>query len=421
MGSIEASEGWSRVTTTVPSRVSFEAARLALARLRFDVDAERDEALARAARICSNVLGVERVGVWLLEADGTRLLCPNLYVRAEDRCRKGETIDLESAPGYRDALASRKVIVVPDAQHSPATRELSPSYLQPLGITSMLDAPIFRDGEVVGVVCLEHVGPPRVWSDAECTFASSVADMVGLLIEQSERRAAEMALRQRIADEAEHHRSDLFGQIAAGVAHDFGNIMQGLQVALTEKEGATEAEHAQMRSQLRGLISAGTELVSRLRTFSTAPRQGSDCDARQVLAQLEPILVLLCQHGAEVRMDLAEGPARIALSRTDLERIVFNLVINARDAMTGFGHIDIRLQTSGGRVTIEVGDDGQGISEELLAQVFRPYFTTKAQGTGLGLATVRSIVEEAGGQVNAASKPGQGTRFTIVLPRLQET
>jgi signal transduction histidine kinase len=411
-------QGLDRAATT-PPRVSFETARLALARLHFDGESERDAALERAARICSSALAVERVGVWLLEPETHRLVCPNLFVRSEDRCRVGETIDLDPVPAYRDALTSRRVIVANDAQSAPATRELTESYLRPLGITAMLDAPVFREGEVVGVVCLEHVGPSRVWSDAESTFASSVADMLGMLLEQTARRAAETALRDRVADEADQHRHALIGQVAAGVAHDFGNVMQGIAAVAAELPGTTDFQRARLKIDLTRLSIAGTELVQQLRTFSTASRRGDHCDAREVLAQLETMLRLLCKGTAEVGLDLPPDPAWASISRSDLERIVLNLVLNARDAIAGFGHIGLRLRSSAQQLAIEVRDDGAGISRELLVQVFEPYFTTRAQGTGLGLATVRAIVEGAGGQITLTSEPGQGSCFTVALRRIE--
>lgn len=403
--------------TTSPG-VSFEAARLALARLHFEADSDRNAAIELAARICSTALRVERVGVWLLEGAGERLVCPNLFVRSEDRCRTGGSIDLDAVPAYREALGTRKVIVADDAQHAAATRELADIYLRPLGITSMLDAPVFRGGEVVGVVCLEHVGPARIWSDAEGTFASSVADMLSMLLEQTARRVAEAALRDRIADEADSHRHALIGQIAAGVAHDFGNVMQAITLAVSQLSSASSTERAGLHAELATLASSGMGLVRQLKRFALAPRQGERCDARDVLEQLEPILGLLCKGTAEVRVDLAPAPAWVSLSRTDLERVLFNLVLNARDAIAGYGHITLRLRSSASQVVVEVRDDGEGISQELLVHVFQPYFTTKTEGTGLGLATVRAIVEGAGGHVAVTSTPGQGSCFTVVLRRL---
>lgn len=402
---------------TTTQRVSFETARLALAHLRFDSERERDVVLQRAAQICSSTLGVERVGVWLLE--GSQLVCPHLFVRSEGTCRAGEVIELDAVPAYRDALLTRKVIVADDAQHAPATRGLADFYLRPLGITSMLDAPVFHDGVVVGVVCLEHVGTPRVWSDAESTFSSSLADMLGMLLEQTARRAAEVALRDRIADEADHHRHALIGQIAAGVAHDFANVMQGIALAVAALPHATEVEAAGLRTDLLSWTNIGVGMVQQLRSFSTAARRGDRCDASAVLVELRAMLVLLCRGTADLSLDVAPEPAWAAISRTDLERVVFNLVLNARDAIAGSGHISLSLRSAADNLVVEVADTGEGISQELLEQVFQPYFTTKVQGTGLGLATVRTIVERACGSITLASTPGQGSCFTVMLGRLE--
>jgi two-component system, cell cycle sensor histidine kinase and response regulator CckA len=402
-----------------PKPVSFETARLALAHLNFDGERERNAALERAARICSSALGVDRVGVWLLEPGTNQLVCPNLFDRAEGRCRVGETIELDLAVAYRDALFTRKVIVAEDAQHAPATSALTDTYLRPLGITSKLDAPIFREGEVVGVVCLEHVGPKRVWSDSECTFASSVADMLGMLLEQTARRVAEVALRDRIADEADHQRHALIGQIAAGLAHDFANVIQGISLAVAHLPRAGDAERARLQADLTSWTRTGAEMVQRLKDFATASRHGDRCDASDVLFQLGAMLTLLCKETAELQVDVARDPAWAAISRTDLERVVLNLVLNARDAIAGRGQIMLRLRSSAEHLAIEVSDNGEGISQELLVQVFQPYFTTKALGTGLGLATVRTIVEGAGGHISVTSEPDQGSRFTVVLRRVE--
>lgn len=401
-----------------PQRVSFETARLALAHLRFDGQRERDAALERAARICSTALGVERVGVWLLDAGGKQLVCPHLFVRSLGHCSKGESVDLDAVPAYRDALFTRRVIVADDALRAPATRELAETYLRPLGITSMLDAPVFREGEVAGVVCLEHVGPARTWSDAESSFASSVADMLGMLLEQTARREAEVALRDRIADEADDHRHALLGHIAAGVAHDFANVMQGISLAVDALPRATDAGRARLQTDLANWANTGVELVRQLRSFSTTSRRGDSCDVRDTVTQLEGMLGLLCRGTADVRVDAPPGPAWAGISRTALERVVLNLVLNARDAIAELGKITLCLRSSGDHVTIEVTDTGAGISQELLLQVFEPYFTTKARGTGLGLATARTLVEGARGHIAVTSRPGEGSCFTVVLPRV---
>jgi signal transduction histidine kinase len=204
-----------------------------------------------------------------------------------------------------------------------------------------------------------------------------------------------------------------------GVAHDFGNVLQGIELIVAELQRASRADRVRLEAELTRIASSGTALVQALRSFVRAPRQGDRCDARDVLVQLETMIELLCRRTAEVRLDIGPEPVWVAISRTDLERVVLNLVLNARDAIEGLGHISLGLRPSADQVVIEVRDDGAGISQELLVEVFQPYFTTKAQGTGLGLATVRTIVEAAGGHVTVTSQPGHGSCFTVTVRRVE--
>jgi two-component system cell cycle sensor histidine kinase/response regulator CckA len=104
---------------------------------------------------------------------------------------------------------------------------------------------------------------------------------------------------------------------------------------------------------------------------------------------------------------------------TQLEQIIMNLAVNARDAMQGRGRLSIRVIADAKTVAIDVADTGGGMPSEVVARIFEPYFTTKeiGKGTGLGLATVHGIVEHAGGKIAVASEPGCGTTFHIALPK----
>ena len=118
-----------------------------------------------------------------------------------------------------------RVVQADEAVLAPATKELEAAYLAPLGIGAMLDAPLFRNGKVVGVVCHEHVGPPRTWTSKEVDFVSSVSDTVALEMEAAALRDAEASLRAREAQLAELRKWEALGQLAAGVAHDFRNVL----------------------------------------------------------------------------------------------------------------------------------------------------------------------------------------------------
>jgi GAF domain-containing protein len=143
----------------------------------------------------AETLGVERVGVWLLNETRTVLRCESLYELSADRHSFGAELQSRSYPRYFAALERGRSVVAHDARRDPDTSEFRESYLEPIGITSMLDAPIRRSGRLVGVVCHEHVGPARTWAADEQDFAASIGDFLSLALEASRRRRAEQAFR----------------------------------------------------------------------------------------------------------------------------------------------------------------------------------------------------------------------------------
>ena len=157
-----------------------------------DVVAAWRELTEGAAR----TLNVARVGIWLFDGDGSALHCSDLYDLTRDRHSAGAELTAEHYPTYFQALQRDRVIAASDGRAEPRTAELSGAYLVPLGITSMLDAPIRVAGRVAGVVCHEHVGPPRDWSPAEQSFAGSIADLAALALEAAERARTGVALRK---------------------------------------------------------------------------------------------------------------------------------------------------------------------------------------------------------------------------------
>ena len=118
---------------------------------------------------------VERVGIWMVVDEGRAIRCQHLLQQSAHEIFEGAVLRSEDFPAYFTALEQNRTIEADDALGSATTGDLRDAYLQPLGITSLLDAPIFREGRVVGVVCHEHVGEQRHWSSVESAFAGSVA------------------------------------------------------------------------------------------------------------------------------------------------------------------------------------------------------------------------------------------------------
>jgi len=145
------------------------------------------------------VLNVARVSYWSLEQNPAALVCETLYQlerRGTDASFRGTRLESGSCPVYFQAMASKEPIVANRVDTTPATRELMDGYLRPLGITSMLDVPVWLNGRLVGVLCEEHVGEPREWTPEEIDFASAVANMVSLSLEAAQRTRSEQALRE---------------------------------------------------------------------------------------------------------------------------------------------------------------------------------------------------------------------------------
>lgn len=155
--------------------------------------------LAPVTETAARMLDVARSSVWLYNADRTAIQCVDLFLRNERAHESGVELFAKDFPGYFAALREERTIAAHDAHRDPRTREFSESYLSPLGIRSMLDAPIYASGTMIGVVCNEHVGAARTWTVEEEQFAASVADFVALAIESARRADVEAQLRAMLA------------------------------------------------------------------------------------------------------------------------------------------------------------------------------------------------------------------------------
>jgi two-component system cell cycle sensor histidine kinase/response regulator CckA len=409
---------------------ALEAARLRLARLAVDEDQSLERVFARSTRLIARTLEVERVGIWLFDDDRTHLRCVCLYQRSSDTHGTGAGLGLASLPRYRNALGERRAIVAHDAQTDPATAELTRDYLAPLGITSMLDAALFRHGEVAGVVCHEHVGPPRRWTEVEIGFAESVADLVALAMEQAALIDARRALDECLCRTEEDRRMAALGRVAAAVAHDFNNLLSIVQVRAEQVLGVSglPPNAAESVRVIVDTVRRSRDLTRQLADFGSAPRgpaREAPTDRAvldEVIAATGPMLATMARDGRRLHTDLAAGSSEVALGRAALERVVVNLVANAFDASDAEGTVDVTTARSGGLdgdyVSLSVRDRGHGIDDPVRPLIFEPYFTTRRTtgGCGLGLAIVYAVVQRAGGFIDVDTAPGVGTAITVHLP-----
>jgi signal transduction histidine kinase len=396
-----------------------------LARLPVDEERSLERLFTQATKLIANTLEVERVGIWLFDEGRSRLRCACQYERSRGAYRSGDVLHEADFPTYIAALGDYRAIVADEARTHPLTRELTEAYLDPHGITSMLDAPLLRHGEVVGVVCHEHVGAVRSWTEAETTFVASVADLVALAMEQAAHIEARRALEEHARRVSEEQRMASLGRVAAAVGHDFGHlltiVLSRVQEILAVPDlPAPAATHATAVVDAIRHTSELTRQLAELGRDGDVPDEPTLLDA--TISAAAGILRSMPRRSQRIELDLGAADARVRLDRTRLEQVLINLVGNALDA-TQEG-CTVRISTGvvvddhGCGAVLRVADDGAGIDEEARPRIFEPYFSTKGsdEGTGLGLAIVHAVVERAGGFIVLDSAAGSGTTVAIHLP-----
>jgi signal transduction histidine kinase len=385
----------------------------------------RETGLRLVTKNAAGALGVERVGAWFFDPQSPRLVCHDLFIASTCEHQRGQVLEMGLYPTYAKALTERRAIVADDARTHRVTCELTTTYLDALGITSMLDAPIIRKGRVVGVICHEHTGPVRRWSEKEIDFAGSSGDLVALILEQAERVELEAALKERAEERLEGQKLEALGKLARSIAHDFNNVLAVCQTLALDLESREHAvSPASVASSLHESVAVGKRLTGQLLGVGNREALPLSTDLRKVVQRLTTPLKALAGAKAGVVVRIETKDVNVSLSEAEVEQILMNLVANARDAIRDQGQVEISLRlprdgddVPSDLVVLEVSDNGMGMDTRTRAHLFEPYFTTKPHGHGLGLATLYGIVKRAGGTVHVASEPGLGTRFLLALPR----
>ncbi|MCC6648397.1 MAG: GAF domain-containing protein [Polyangiaceae bacterium] len=403
---------------------SFASARYSMARIQVTEDASLEAAFARATSIGAKVLGVARVGVWLFEPDGRSLRCA-FFHGAGGVAPPPRYLDGAAYPRYVDALHAQRWVAADDVETEEIVGELLSTYLRPQGIRAMLDAPLFRGAELVGVVCHEHVGGPRHWTPEDRAFAGSVADTIALALEQQDRLSAEALAREQLARSQQGHKMEALGRMASAVAHDVNNLLAAIDaMAATLERAPGEESAAKAAASIRDVVSRGAGLTRQLLTFGRSmPPTHRTLDLRQVITGMEPILAALVKGQCDLDIATGQAPLLVHGDSVEVQQVLLNLGLNARDAMPDGGVLrifaDVGISETGGSLAVvTVADEGHGMSEDVLARAFEPFYSTKdpSEGTGLGLSTVYGIVRKMGGVIDVDTQPGSGTLFTISFP-----
>lgn len=254
---------------------------------------------------------------------------------------------------------------------------------------------------------------------------------------------SDITVRKRVEERLRHsQKMETVGQLTGGVAHDFNNLLAvvlgNLSLLDEELEEYGVMSPAQMQEFIQPAIAAGkrgAELTQRLLAFSRKqPLQPVALDINVVVMGMEDMLVRTLGEDIEIDWQLADTTWLAEADKSQLDNVILNLAVNARDAMPSGGRLTIETSEvtlhsdfggshgeipEGEYLLMLVRDTGSGIAKEVMKKVFEPFFTTKdvGKGTGLGLSMVYGFAKQSGGQVSIYSEPGEGTTIKLYLPR----
>lgn len=403
---------------------------------------QRSEAVRRIVEAAANTLDVDRVGLWFYDESRTAIVVEDLYLKAEDRHESGARLTAGEYPRYFAALADSRGIAAEDAARDPRTSEFSKSYLEPHQVHSMLDVPVRSEGAVVGVLCHECVGERRAWSEADREFAASLADLVGIVVEASRRRRTEEELRElaaslerRVAERTEELQESNRALVRAiadleafcySVSHDlraplrvingYASLLQGSALA------ASDADAGESAARIRENTNRMSQLLDGLLGFfrlGRRPMEPTRVDMNVLLRDARRTL-----HAESTSIEFTAD----ALEPVDgdpalLTDVLVNLLSNAFkfSARRTSPRVHVGCEVVGDEIVYQVRDNGVGFRVDHAARLFEPFQRLHAadgyDGTGVGLAIVRRIVERHGGRVWAEASPSAGATFYFAMPR----
>jgi PAS domain S-box-containing protein len=508
--------------------------------------------LAEILETSAATLGVDRASIWTYSQSRSTIECVDLYEIAGARHSSGFSLSESDYPSYFCALATADVVAADDARTDPRTREFAASYLEPLGIVSIIDAPIHANGVVAGVLCHEHIGGQRHWTSDEKSFVVAISNLVSLAMERHERSRAEATMALQVAalnaaadsmvitdregtvlwanpaftrltgysfleaigknprellksgvhDQAfyrqmwdtllggnvwrgeltnrrkdgttyieeqtitpvrsrgritnfvsikrdltdrrllesqflQAQKMEIVGRLAGGIAHDFNNLLTVINGTAELVLSDLPADHPAC-TDLRRIQESGARAVGLTRQLLSFSRKEIArrelLDLGSVIAEFRSMLQRLIGEDIRLTVKAEEGLDLVLADPSQMEQVVLNLAVNARDAMPLGGSLTIEAANieltpafaashagvvPGPHVMLAVTDSGTGMSAETLARAFEPFFTTKedGKGTGLGLATVYGVVAQSDGTVWVESELGRGSCFRVYLPR----
>ncbi|MBI5070257.1 MAG: response regulator [Deltaproteobacteria bacterium] len=320
-----------------------------------------------------------------------------------------------------EIFACRAPVVVEDARTDPRTNK---EIVAQVGNRTIVNVPLLLGDDLLGALGAGTFAPeePRAPGPGDLEHLVVIATQVAAALQRVQLLQSQASMQRQLQAA---QRLESLAVLAGGVAHDFNNL-------LTVVLSSLELARPDVGAEPRGLIDDAMEAASRgaqltRQLLALARRQPMELAPVDVAARLRALLGMarrLLPESIAIEAAVPERLPQVLADGPQLDQVLLNLFVNARDAMPGGGRLRVTAsEVAGGdergrMLRVTVADDGVGMSQEVLEHVLEPFFTTKepGQGTGLGLSVAAGIVEQHGGKLEVRSAPGQGATFDVSLP-----
>lgn len=389
-----------------------------------------DEVFQRAFSILRDELGLKRLWLGLLNETGTRIIGQAAYGPGWKRRLVEINVELTGEGNPIVQVIDKKVPLMLDNPEGVFAEFGLRKIFSRLSISSAALVPIVASGQVLGVLAVEPRGERKTLNDDQLTLLSSLANEIGWAV-------LAKRLEERIADSDKMRTA---GLLAAGIAHNFNNLLQAIlgQASLIEMQKADEATRLKASKVIIDAATRGAGLVKQLLSFAHLEDPHVEiCDVNAFIEQKAEVLRRMLSDKQELRLNLTQDIPTAHVDPNHLFRILSNIVANASEAIIGFGTIEIFTNyvhvdrnsphfevPFGEYIRIGIRDSGIGMDLETKRRCFEPFFTTKNRdprsglgmtGAGLGLAAAYALSRKNGGRIVVDSRPGHGSLFTLYL------
>ena len=264
--------------------------------------------------------------------------------------------------------------------------------------------------------------------------------MLSFLVDMTERKRREQELHRKEEELRNSQNLEAIGRLAGGIAHDFNNLLTVIAGnASILQEATKDSEEREIVDEISSAAARAAALTRQLLDFSRKqPTEPLPLDLATAVSALTPILVRTLGETVTLEVAVDETPSVVLANPGQIDQVIMNLALNARDALAEGGKLFIAAQnvtldeveaalvspraSAGNWVVLSVRDTGEGMDQATIEHIFEPFFSTKGvgRGTGLGLATVYAIVTRSGGFILVESERGQGSVFKVYLPRVED-